>query len=112
MAPVSKDVKDILLAAADLLEKPGGWTKGACARDSDRNSVPIESRDTVCFCTLGALSHLTLGGAGDAADDLFARTAERLRSYLGREITRWNDAPTRTQTEVVRTLRGAAQVEG
>ena len=59
----------------------------------------------VCWCTLGALDRVTGGDIG-----LWSPALNALKSYLGSpNIDGWNDAPERTQAEVVQALRAAAQ---
>lgn len=97
-----RTVPEILNAAADLLEKPGAWTQGALYRDAAGEPIPnFGDREAVCYCAEGAiaavvgrysLSHpayAPLGGTG--------------------ELSSWNDAPGRTQKEVVAALRQAAE---
>ncbi len=98
---VPKTVADILTAAADLIEPEGAWLQGAY------------TEDLRCFCTLGALAHVSCKGATVVGSLAPAKT---LAAYLNAEdssadrvITRWNDAPERTQAEVVATLRAAAK---
>lgn len=96
-------VADVLDAAADLLEKPKGWTQGAYARDADGRDVnPYEkwrpSPEAVCFCLYGALAHV----ASQAGMEKTPFLVDPLPS------TKWNDTPGRTQSEVVAALRAAA----
>lgn len=100
-------VADVLDAAADLLEKPGAWTTEACARSEEGQRIEWDSPDAVCFCALGAIfrESMLLQTQALDADDHFGR-------YLGgknwQTISRFNDAPGRTQSEVVAALRAAA----
>jgi hypothetical protein len=99
-------VADVLDAAADLLEKPGAWTQKANARDADGNKVPVTGGKATCFCMAGAILHLTNGDY---------HSAEYVRRVLPMPDEEWrdwlvafNDAPGRTQSEVVAALRAAA----
>jgi hypothetical protein len=92
---VSKlSVADVLERAANLIEPEGAWTKEDYVGPSG-----------TCWCVLGAIKR-----AGDFANDLNP-AAEALRAALGvgyGGIPDWNDAPERTQDEVVAKLREAA----
>ena len=107
------DVAGTLNAAADLLEKPGAWTQGEYGLDEDGYGLTgvhqLQSR-AVCLCTVGALAV-----AGNAASIRYAEeeadAVHALASVLGISVGRvaaWNDAPGRTQAEVVAALREAA----
>jgi len=96
-------VADVLDAAADLVAKLKGWTQGAYARDADGRDVnPYEkwraSPQAVCFCLYGALAQV----ASQAGMEKIPSLTDPLPS------TEWNDAPGRTQSEVVAALRAAA----
>jgi len=93
---------EILTAAADLLDKPGAWTQGVFALDSEGNETYSAGDDAVCWCVLGALNRVkALDGSP--------------YSFLGQvigvsPIDVWNDDPTRTQSEVVSALRKASEL--
>jgi hypothetical protein len=101
---MSKSVSEILDAAADLIEPEGAWTQGTWARKASGSLTSAHFEDAVCFCARGAIVR-----AGN-----FPLTAElpRLNDLAGfrnaAEMARWNDAPERTQAEVVAKLREAA----
>lgn len=99
-------VADILTAAADLIEKPGAWTQGAFARDEHGCSTGWRSEDAKCFCVSGAITRAGDRPAGlNRAWQVFNDwTIKRGFSHLAR----FNDAPGRTQAEVVAALREAA----
>lgn len=87
--------KDVLLAAADLIEERG-LAKGQDATDGEGTPAPT--------CAGLAIGETALHR------DTFFSVMDHLRAYLGvRSITAWNDAPERTQAEVVAALRGAAE---
>ena len=105
-------VSEVLAAAADLLEKPGAWTQGAMARVGLISVGPLDTRQgqPTCRCAEAAIIwthyHRTLkqGWPG------LGRCLDALRSIIGtRFVTAWNDAPERTQAEVVDALRQAAR---
>ncbi len=99
-----RSIADILDAAADLIEPEGAWTQGHIRRDAKGKYTALPGH-AVCWCTVGA----TLAVAGLAA----SMSADRfLASFLGLDgvdaVEQWNDAPERTQAEVVAKLREAA----
>jgi hypothetical protein len=127
--------REVLLAAAELLEPEGRWTQGVVARNVGNGSVDSVSVDAVCWCAYGAIEKVALdadfpelvedvataafcAGIGIQAGGLlageqsglwfeFARiVGELLPRYL--TLGTWNDAPGRTQAEVVAALRAAA----
>jgi hypothetical protein len=100
---VVSDIADILEKAADLIEPEGAWLQGQYAKDDRGNFAAPEASYAVCWCAVGALqraSRLDLNGYFGAADTL----ADHVQSH----VVVWNDAPERTQTEVVAKLREAA----
>lgn len=114
-----KTTKQILLDAADHIERVGLY-KGRFYEDS-------ENRQGSRCCVLGALRVCTPhfyadGGAGayfaytNAADAVMRRLSGQFlpswRRYSGCFLSLWNDAPDRTQDEVVATLRACANELG
>lgn len=107
-SPIS--VADVLERAADLIEPEGAWTQGWFARDKEGEEVNITSPRAVCFCALGAIGRI----AGDFGSFTwrvreFAEAAAGLAATATQVgLVAFNDAPTRTQGEVVSALREAA----
>lgn len=105
MTDVSEQsVADVLRRAADLIEPEGRWCQGAGARDGAGKVVGSFTPIATCWCTITAISKVA-GREDNVASD--ARTVVRKMlntKYLGD----WNDAPERTQAEVVAALRSAA----
>lgn len=100
------DVATVLNAAADLIEPEGCWTQGAYARHENGNPIgPMEDNAT-CWCLSGAIQRIDKGSQ-------FSRAWETFDTFVRRRghdhIAAFNDAPGRTQTEVVAALRKAAQ---
>lgn len=96
---MSKTVSEILFAAADLIEPEGAWSGGG--------KQPTHS---ACYCAAIAVD--TVCGCIGHPDGEVAR--EFLSDHLGAPnhtvgIYQWNDAPERTQAEVVAKLREAAE---
>ncbi|MGQ3040584.1 MAG: DUF6197 family protein [Brevundimonas sp.] len=113
------DVQEVLNKAADLLEKPGAWTQGAEYRNKAGEDISDldESDDDnptdltpVCWCASGAIWRQPISTPEKVA------ACEALASALGADnrfdIPKWNDAPSRTQAEVVEALRTAAKAAG
>jgi hypothetical protein len=96
---------EVLSKAADLIEPVGAWTQGASYRDMFGAPLDGGEPDVACRCTVGAVNEVcdwSLGAAAPAFGFLDRR--------LGADTARWNDAPGRTQTEVVKALRDAAEL--
>jgi hypothetical protein len=98
-------VADVLERAADLIEPEGAWTQGAYARDAKgRKFITGRAEGMVCFCAIGAIDHVT-----NAITPLWKDALTALQQVLPESrIGAWNDAPERTQPEVVAALRRAA----
>ena len=103
-------VADVLERAADLIEPEGRWTRGAYASDQHNDSVDTLHPDAKCFCAMGAVyraagasSHHKTGPL-----DLVRAVRTHLIYATGTTMVSFNDAPERTQAEVVAKLREAA----
>ena len=102
----SLTVAEALERAADLIEPEGKWTQGRPARGKDGAFVDARSPQAVCWCAIGAVD-AAVASATFYFTALKARDALRFAIGSG-FIVDWNDAPERTQTEVVAKLREAA----
>lgn len=88
---------DVLLDARALLARPGGWIQGT-------EEAPREQGGSA-FCIQGALQAvegMTFGSS---------RAAHRVRDVVGTQIPTFNDAPTRTQGDVLNALDRAIAAE-
>jgi hypothetical protein len=94
------EIADILERAADRLSKPGAWTQGAFAGAGDGGGARADDSDAVCWCIMGAIE-----AEGAHWNGAATRAVERL---VHDTAGSWNDAPERTQAEVVAKLREAA----
>lgn len=101
-------VADVLERAADLIEPEGAWTQGAYAvgedftAEDDGDDWP---EAPTCFCLMGAIAWVQeIDRPGDID---FARFSPSLGLSVD-YVANWNDAPSRTQAEVVAKLREAA----
>lgn len=87
-------VSEVLAAAADLLEKPGAWTQGAWINGD-------------CMCAEAAIG--MAAGITYFPNVSVCEPALAFAGFVGDFIPVWNDAPGRTQAEVVDALRQAAR---
>jgi len=95
---------DILEEAARLIEPQGAWVKGYYALNS-RGIEADTAEEAVCYCALGAIS---VAAGGNPPDEMGSRAQELLHTVISGPIDKWNDAPERTQEEVVAKLHEAA----
>lgn len=102
-------VAEVLNKAADLLEKPGAWTQGEYGRlPSGRAALNVRS-DAVCRCLIGAIYTVLPPESGCLHDVEKGEAVQTMNEFLGMGAYHWNDAPDRTQAEVVAALRQAAK---
>lgn len=91
----------VLERAAALIEPEGAWTQGAYGRDVLGAPCGGRSDKAVCRCAAGAI--LNVGPHCYDAEDFHRRVT-------GQGYEAFNDAPGRTQAEVVAALRQAAEL--
>lgn len=48
-------ISEILIEAKKKIDTPEKWTKRTLARDSKNQEVDFDSKNAVCFCSIGAL---------------------------------------------------------
>ena len=102
-------VADVLERAADLVEPEGAWTQEAYARTASRTPLGWGAHPSaVCWCALGAIDAQQAGPIWARAAYMLADAVGAKRTRFNSEIGAWNDAPHRTQAEVVAKLREAA----
>lgn len=108
-------VADVLERAADLIEPEGAWTQGG-ARNARGFLTWGSDPEAKSFCALAAIARVAGPAgwrepvAGQARDALRETVGLRWDQLLG---DHWNDAPERTQADVVASLReGAAKARG
>ena len=90
-----KTVVEILKEARELVAK--GWTRGCSARDAKGDFVRPESPDATCWCAYGAVARAT----DDEATGKWAIATRYLGDAVGYHVPAFNDAPGRTQVEVL-----------
>jgi len=108
-------IRVILTSALAKIEK--GFTKFALARDSAGRSVDYDSKNAVCFCSLGAFGAAKEEHAFGVLNRRFSHdeireirsitnAAQRLlAAEMGGDIVAFNDE--RTHTEVVAAFKAA-----
>jgi hypothetical protein len=107
--PTLTKPSDILSAAADLIEPEGRWTQKQCGRGASGRPVNFVSKAT-CFCAVGAIAAAAGAVKFDDGDGAPDEVVNALRVEVNCwHIPTWNDAPNRTQSEVVTALRQAAE---
>lgn len=87
---------EVLKKARALLEK--GWCQGHYAIGESGREVDAMSKSARCFCIDGALIR------ANGTDSEYIATAAIVRAALGKAAFSpigWNDAPGRTQSEVL-----------
>lgn len=98
---MTKDtVIDVLHVARQFIEN--GWTKRAFARETPTSvfACSVESKKASCFCASGAIQAAKYHLNADDQAHMEARSA--LLSVIHWDsIPLWNDAPNRTQEQVV-----------
>ena len=115
-APQTTTASDVLRKAADLIEPAEAWTQNAFSRNHDgttdeANGDAPAADNPVCWCAMGAIAFIAkidpndwhawkISGANDAS--------KAMETYVSGPVGDWNDAPERTQAEVVAALRAAA----
>lgn len=105
MTPTPTSISATLYAAADLLAGDGKWTQGAFARNAKGEITGLSGvrGSAVCYCFLGATTYASGEDAMlEAAVDRF------LDANMDEDPAQFNDAPNRTQSEVVAKLRELA----
>ena len=85
----------ILIAAREKIEQ--GWTQKTYAQAADGRNVKFNSPDAVCWCPIGAIAAVDHSNAGHRAVMILAEAVDTVAARL----TEWNDAPDRTQDEVI-----------
>jgi hypothetical protein len=100
-----KTTKQILVEARELIAK--GWTQLAYAKKANGDVTDDRDGSGVCFCALGAIRR----ASGSYTDCQPA--AGVFRAAIGSAfIDGWNDAPGRTQAEVLEAFDRAIAAKG
>lgn len=121
MAPLPSEV---LAKAADLIEPEGAWTQFVAASDApifnkddvptdeDGDEIEMDERapEACCWCATGAIWRSAPGGLNVSPGDVRAIAAGYAKRVVCDNVPDWNDAPGRTQAEVVAALRAASEI--
>lgn len=99
-APFTKP-SEALAYAAKCVEY--GWTQKRFAADAAGLSIDPRDQRAARFCVVGGICRATPGV------DLRRRALDVLHRVVGHNLSDWNDAPKRTQAQVVAALREAAR---
>lgn len=92
------------MKAYEVLEQ-FGWCQGSAAIDNNGQEVGVLSNDAIRFCTIGAVAKAYIP-TDNARDELSLKMQGRIRDALGLySISNWNDAPERTEEEVIALLK-------
>ena len=89
---------------SELLAQPGAWTQGAVARLADGETCDPRHVEAVSWCLAGAMDRCRTTVADKKALHTELRKGRRFPDYL---MSHYNDAPGRTQAEVVALLKEA-----
>lgn len=91
MSTLQMKPSEILIAAKTVISDEANWTKGSFARDAEGVSLGDGyDNSAVCFCSLGAIEHVTKADIGDtpaitylsiAAFDISLSTIEELNDH-------------------------------
>lgn len=82
------------MKAIDYIRK--GWTQNSFARDNGGDKVSMWSNDAICWCASAAIYVAYVG-----TNEVFV-VRNALHAVIGDDdIVKWNDAPGRTQDEVI-----------
>lgn len=92
-------IADKLDEARALIEK--GWCQRAFAKDANGKKVFSWHPSAVCWCAIGAINATEPNNGGPW---------RYLEKVVGRSPDTWNDAPERTQAEVIEAFRKAAEL--
>lgn len=103
-------ITSLLNAAADLVARPGAWTQGYVARDKTGRIVEADARAARCWCGIGAVMRVAKAIKSDRTENLACKALHQFAHGRGfTSFGNFNDAPERTQDEVVTALRKVAQ---
>ena len=110
--------REVLTEARRILTPDGAWTQDAVARDADGDPVSEGNERAVCWCVDGAVALAATGpsgwdsGAWTDAMTLLSEAVMPGRGELDPGVIAWQDAPGRTQAEVLGLLDRAIEEEG
>jgi hypothetical protein len=105
---VSKSIKQVLLSAAEYIER-NGWVQGRAGGTIGDKSYPA--------CAFGAIDSVSGGSLAEDGDDLSNEACDAVNAYLesqglGSNLITYNDKEGRSREAVLDVLRGAAEWVG
>jgi hypothetical protein len=103
---MTRPVADELRNARALIER--GWTQHVFARDARGSGVSLMSSEAVCFCAVGAVERVA--GGTFSAMPLIASLERAIGVGDTIAVTSFNDAPERTQAEVLTAFDNAIEL--
>lgn len=98
----------ILEEARERIEK--GWTQGAFARNSVGDAVNEDSEQACAWCVTGALMAAPRIAVDDAARFYLHKAIASIDDASQHSLASWNDAPDRTQEEVLAAFDAAIKI--
>ena len=102
---------EILIAMKEKIATPEKWLQGGHAKNVEGEYVDPESKDAICWCSLGAAWAVT----HSTPEDSYFTALEYVRKFTDKDLLFWNDDPERTHEEVMNAFDKAialAQKEG
>lgn len=106
--------REVLVEARRILTPDGAWTQGVLARDATGAEVGYDDDTATCWCVDGAVTLAADEGDG-RNDPSWSAAWEALKEVAPGDwnvaLIDWNDAPGRTQAEVLALLDRAIENE-
>lgn len=104
------NAKDILLEAADLLEKPGVWTRSSLARDRSGRRVEVHDPYACQFCALGAMKKVaSINSYDDITSARHAIISLLHKNGMRVGVVDFNDTIAKSSDDIVSIMRKAAK---
>lgn len=102
---MTSDLVETLKEARALIAQ--GWTQGCAARDAEGNDVNSVDISAVSFCIYGACRRASVGRRKES----YKLSTNALRDAGMINLSTWNDAPDRTQADVLALFDRAIAME-
>jgi len=102
-------VSEALERCADILEERGAWIQHSTALNRRGEEADPCSGLAARWCAIGAINRVC---GRDPTTDVNKGCVAAMREVIGKRakwVQHWNDAPSRTQEEVVEAFRTAAK---
>lgn len=97
---------EILIKAKEVIANPENWIQGSYAIDKDNNTAYGFNKNTVCFCSIGAIQKVLGSNKLNKAENF-------LREAAGCNIVEYNDEHTHSEVMEVwdKAIKNAIQSE-